>query len=96
MSMKRTKQRGSGGRRDKDIDQDFWAKPKEAEKTWEQATENQPEEAFIVYAMTNRYTKGQLVLHPKFGKGIVTDVEASRVEILFQEGKKKLGHGASG
>ena len=39
-------------------------------------------------------TKGQLITHPKFGKGVVTDVEPSRVEILFQEGKKKLGHGA--
>ena len=45
--------------------------------------------------MTERYGKGQLVLHAKFGKGIVVDVEASRVEILFQEGKKKLGHGQS-
>ena len=96
MSMKRTKQRGSGGGRDKDTDTDFWAKPKEAEKTWEQATENQPEEAFAVYAMTSRYAKGQLVLHPKFGKGVVVDVEPTRVEILFQEGKKKLGHGAQG
>jgi hypothetical protein len=43
--------------------------------------------------MASRYTKGQLVIHPKFGKGVVSDVEQSRVEILFQEGKKKLGHG---
>lgn len=96
MSMKRTKQRGPGGGRDKDTETDFWAKPKEAEKTWEQALENQPDEAFTAYAMTARYTKGQLIIHPKFGKGVVTDVEPVRVEILFQEGKKKLGHGASG
>lgn len=95
MSMKRTKQRGSGGGRDKDTETDFWAKPKEAEKTWDQAMENQPDEAFVPYAMATRYTKGQLVTHPKFGKGVVTDVEPSRVEILFQEGKKKLGHGAT-
>lgn len=96
MSMKRTKQRGSGGGRDNATETDFWAKPKEVEKTWAEATENQPDEAFLPYAMTSRYTKGQLVTHPKFGKGVITDVEPVRVEILFQDGKKKLGHGAAG
>lgn len=96
MSMKRTKQRGSGGGRDKDTETDFWAKPAAPEKTWDQAMEGQPDEAFVAYAMTSRYTKGQLVTHPKFGKGVVTDAEPTRVEILFQDGKKKLGHGAQG
>jgi hypothetical protein len=92
MSMKRTKQRGAGGR-DKDTDIDFWAKPSEPEKTWEEQVEGQADDTFTPYALSERYAKGQLVLHSKFGKGIVVDVEANRVEILFQEGKKKLGHG---
>jgi len=92
MSMKRSKQR-SGGGREKDLDASFWNKPSEPERTWEQQMENQPEEAFAQYAMTARYTKGQLLLHPKFGKGVIVEVEPQRVEILFQEGKKKLGHG---
>jgi hypothetical protein len=92
MSMKRTKQRGAGGR-DKDTDVDFWAKPSEPEKTWEQQVEGQPDDGFVPYVLSERYTKGQLVLHTKFGKGVVLEVEATRVEILFQEGKKKLGHG---
>ncbi len=94
MSMKRTKQR-SGGGRDKDTDVDFWAKPTEPEKTWEEHVEGKPDDGFLPYAMSERYAKGQLVLHTKFGKGIVVDSDASRVEILFQEGKKKLGHGQS-
>ena len=67
----------------------------------EHATINEPcaeakeDSEFTPYAMTERFTKGQLILHPKFGKGIVMDVETARVEILFQEGKKKLGHGQS-
>lgn len=93
--MKRSKQRGSGGGREKELDANFWGKPQEPEKTWDQATEGQPDEAFVPYAMTQRYTKGQLVTHSKFGKGVVVDVEPARVEILFQEGKKKLGHGQS-
>ena len=34
-------------------------------------------------------------MHAKFGKGIVVDVEPSRVEVLFQDGPKKLAHGLS-
>jgi hypothetical protein len=93
MSMKRTKQRGAG--RDKDPDIDFWAKPSAPEKTWDEQVDGKPDDQFVNYALSERYTKGQLVLHPKFGKGVVVDADATRVEILFQEGKKKLGHGQS-
>jgi hypothetical protein len=91
MSMKRTKQRGAG--KDKDVETDFWAKPTAPEKTWEEAMDGQAEDAFLPYALSTTFTKGQLVLHVKFGKGLIVEVEPSRVEILFQEGKKKLGHG---
>ncbi len=91
MSMKRAKQKTAG--KEKDAETDFWAKPATPEKTWEEATEGKPDADFTPYSMSDRFTKGQLVLHSKFGKGIITDVDALRVEILFQEGKKKLGHG---
>lgn len=91
--MKRTKQRGAGGGRDKDTETDFWAKPVQPEKTWEEQVDGKQAESFLPYTLSERYAKGQLVLHTKFGKGVVVDVETSRVEILFQEGKKKLGHG---
>jgi hypothetical protein len=93
MSMKRTKQRGTSSGRDKDTDVDFWAKPKEAEKSWEEHIEGKPDEGFIPYNLSERYAKGQLILHTKFGKGVVVEADAQRVEILFQDGKKKLGHG---
>lgn len=93
MSMKRTKQRGSGSGRDKDNDTDFWAKPKEPEKTWEEHVDGKADDAFMPYAMSTRFARGQLVVHTKFGRGVVVDVEPARVEILFQDGKKKLGHG---
>lgn len=91
MSMKRSKQKSSG--KEKDAETDFWAKPATPEKTWEEQVEAKPDDAFTPYAMGERFTKAQLVLHAKFGKGIVIDVEGARIEILFQEGKKKLGHG---
>ena len=92
MSMKRTKQRGTGGR-DKDTGTDFWAKPAEPERSWEEHIDGKPDDAFVPYVLSERFAKGQLVLHTKFGKGVVVDADAARVEILFQEGKKKLGHG---
>jgi hypothetical protein len=91
MSMKRAKQKGTG--KEKDTERDFWAKPATPEKTWEEATEGKPDADFTPYALSERFTKGQLIAHSKFGKGLVTDADALRVEILFQEGKKKLGHG---
>ena len=93
MSMKRSKPRSSGAGRDKDQETDFWAKPKAPERTWEEQIEGQPDEAFMPYVLAQRFAKGQLVVHAKFGKGVVVDVEANRVEILFQDGKRKLGHG---
>ena len=90
MSMKRVKQKTQG--RERNVDSDFWTKPAAPEKTWEEAVEGKPDDDFTPYAMTERFTKGQLVLHSKFGKGVVAGVESARVEILFQEGKKKLGH----
>jgi len=90
MSMKRAKGKTAG--KEKPGETDFWAKPATPEKTWEEATEGKPDGDFTPYALTERFTKGQLIVHPKFGKGVVMDVDAVRVEILFQEGKKKLGH----
>lgn len=91
MSMKRAKGKTQG--KEKDAETDFWAKPATPEKTWEESVEGKPDGDFVPYVMSERFTKGQLILHSKFGKGIVADVEAARIEILFQEGKKKLGHG---
>jgi len=92
MSIKRTKQR-TYGRRDDGVAFTF-NKPEEAapEKTWEEQMAGQPEEAFVPYSMKSVLSKGALIAHPKFGKGIVVAVEDSRVDVLFSEGKKKLGH----
>ena len=90
MSMKRTKQRGSG--KETDNATDFWAKPVAPEKTFDETMEGKTDEQFKPWALTETFAKGDLVVHSKFGRGVVTDVEGSRIEILFQDGKKKLGH----
>lgn len=88
--MKRVKQRTFGN--GKEDENDPWAKPKVAEPTWEEATAGKTDDAFTAYAMTAKFAKGQLLHHVKFGKGLVLDTTGTSVEVLFQDGKKKLGH----
>ncbi len=93
MSMKRSKAKSSGSSRGGgDDESSYFAKPKEPEKTWAEHLEGKGDDAFVPYAMTSRFAKGQLLAHPKFGKGIVVGVEGQRIEVLFEEGPKKLGH----
>jgi hypothetical protein len=95
MSMKRTKQRSSGSGRNSDEDEpNAWGKPPEPEPTWADV-ESKPDDSFVPFVMSSRYAKGNLILHSKFGKGLVLGVEGTRIEVLFQEGKKKLGHAVS-
>lgn len=92
MSMKRSKQRSSGSSRHAgDDESSAWGKPAEPEPTWAEV-ESKPEGSFVPFALSSRYAKGDLIAHPKFGKGLVLGVEGPRIEVLFQDGKKKLGH----
>ncbi len=92
--MKRSKAKSSGGagRGADEAEDSYFAKPKEPVKTWAEQVEGKGDDAFVPYAMSTRFTKGQLVLHSKFGKGVVVGVEPLRIEVLFEEGPKKLGH----
>jgi hypothetical protein len=93
MSMKRTKQRGTGtGRSSTQDDEDAaWSKPAEPEPKWTEV-DSKPDASFLPFAMSSKYSKGDLILHSKFGKGLVLGVEPGRIEVLFHDGKKKLGH----
>lgn len=62
------------------------------QKTWEELVGSQPEEAFKPYAISTTFVKNELLLHSKFGRGIVTLVENNRIEVLFQDNSRKLGH----
>src|SRR5688572_21761099 len=64
----------------------------ETQSSWAELVADKPDSAFKPYSMTATYSRNDLVQHSKFGKGIVTLVEGSRVEVLFEEGAKKLGH----
>ena len=44
----------------------------------------------IPYDMNAKYRTNALILHPIFGLGIVQIVQPNKVDVLFQEGKKRL------
>jgi hypothetical protein len=93
MSMKRSKPKSSRGSRAGDDEvASIFAKPTEKEKTYEEWTAGQPDEAFAPYSMKTHYSKGALLTHPKFGKGVVVGFEGAVAVVLFAEGPKKLGH----
>lgn len=93
MSIKRSKQVNYKSKfRDTPTDGPFAPKPADPELSWAEHMAGKDDGAFVPYALTSKYEKGALIQHPKFGKGMVTGVEGSKVEVSFEEGTKKLGH----
>ena len=91
--MKRSRAKSGGtGRATGEEESSYFAKPKEPEKTWAEHLEGKDDSSYVMYSMASRFTKGMLVVHTKFGKGVVVGVEPQRIEVLFEDGPKKLGH----
>lgn len=90
MSMKRTKAK-SGAARASDTNQDFFARPVPKEKTWSEHTEGHADADYAPYSMASTFKMGALVVHPKFGKGVIVEVERLKVGVLFEDGPRKLG-----
>jgi len=94
MSMKRTRAKSYGSsRRDNDGTISFGKSSQAAEKTWDDYVSGQSDDAFVPYSMKTKFEQGALINHPKFGKGVVLGVEEQRMDVLFADGKKKLGQG---
>jgi hypothetical protein len=93
MSMKRVKRASTGSSRDSQAEGPFGFSKPTPPPTWAELTKDKSDDAFKPYAMSSTFAKNDLVMHPKFGKGVVTLVEGNRVEILFEDATRKLGHG---
>ena len=91
MSMKRSR-RVSNTAKGSQSEGSFGFSSQSPPPTWNDLIEGKPESEFKPYAMSATFARNDLIQHPKFGKGVVTLVEGSKVEILFQDGAKKLGH----
>ena len=93
MSIKRTKQRTYSPRQRDDELGTTPGRPAEPDKSWDELVAGQPDDALLPFSLKTRYAKGALLQHPTFGKGVVLSAGPSIIEVLFKEGKKKLGHG---
>jgi hypothetical protein len=89
--MKRTKQKTSG-RSGSTSSFGGFGSAKEKEPTWADAMTDKPEDAFVPHSMTTHFESGALISHTVFGKGLVLSVDGAKIEVLFQDGKKKLAH----
>jgi len=94
MSMKRSKQANRFPRY-REVEGPSWlATRKVEEKTydWQAQVAGQPENVFHPYDPQKAFQAEELILHPKFGRGIVTKVDGKRLDVLFQDGPRKLVH----
>lgn len=99
MSMKRSRSvssnRGRGGSGRDDEFSRGRAKPART-YAWETDVAPQPDDAFVAYSPSCAFPQDALILHAKFGKGVITDVQGTKVDVLFEDGEKKLVHNPSG
>ncbi len=94
MSIKRSKTATRGKARAGDGTL-FGAKNSEPKWNWKEHVSEEPEDAFLSYDMGNTFAKKALIKHSKFGKGLVIAVDGVRIEVLFEDGTKKLAHTAA-
>ena len=92
--MKRIKEVRRGPKDGASDDGGFFS-PKPAARVWdwEKDVSAHPDDTFAAYAPSAKYVTEALLTHPKFGKGVVVEVEPQRATVLCQDGPKKLAHG---
>jgi hypothetical protein len=64
------------------------------QRDWQALVGDKDVSAFLPYSMSKTYTAGQLVEHPKFGRGYVKEaLGTTKVAIVFREGPRTLIQG---
>lgn len=60
-------------------------------RQWEAKSAAVPPDAVAWdYKLTERYQKGDIITHPRFGRGFVESTTMDKMEVLFREGKKLM------
>jgi hypothetical protein len=95
MSIKRNKTASRGKAKDSDGESGLGSPKPAPVPIWKDQVGTKSDDAFSPYTLGSVFQKGSLIQHSKFGKGLVTNVDGARIEVLFEEGSKKLGHGTA-
>lgn len=92
MSMKRTKKSSGGKSSAVEASLGFNPPPAELPK-WSETVALRDESIFTPYQVSKVFSRGDHMLHGKFGRGWVISVGTGKVDVLFEEGMKTLAHG---
>ena len=60
---------------------------------WAAVVEGKVAKDFVEYSPRGTFPAGTLVQHTTFGHGLVVSVEAGKINVLFENGVRKLAHG---
>ncbi|MFW5738930.1 MAG: hypothetical protein ACOC1F_01045 [Myxococcota bacterium] len=60
--------------------------------SWTEAVEGKNDTDFRAYSVRESYVMGDGVSHPKFGPGVVVEVEPNKMAVLFESGERRLVH----
>lgn len=61
---------------------------------WSETITNTPDDEVETYGPKSRYLQGQVINHPKFGKGLVEKlIDNNKIEVIFKSDTKTLMHG---
>ncbi|MDP3278699.1 MAG: hypothetical protein Q8Q09_26145 [Deltaproteobacteria bacterium] len=92
--MKRARKSGPSGKSNEDAPLTPFGQVLPSMPLWQEAVGDRDASAFKTWSMTAHFNQNELLEHPKFGRGVVVFVQGPRIEVLFQDGKKMLGHSA--
>jgi hypothetical protein len=90
MSIHRPKRVSHRSSRDSDNPLD--SAPPDKPMSWTAATEGKADADFKAYSVKTTFAQGDLLRHPKFGNGVVVGVESSKIDVMFEDGERKLVH----
>ncbi len=94
MSMKRTKKAVGGAGRGAQAEGSLGFNPPPAgTPKWDEIMANKTDDVFVAYSPGRKFQREELIAHAKFGKGVVFAVDGQRIEVIFEEGVKRLAHG---
>ena len=91
MSLNRPKRASS--RSTKEVDTGYEAVADLRNMRWQSAIDGRNPKDFRLYSVGHSYAAGEGLYHPKFGNGVVVEVESTKITVLFELGERKLAHG---
>jgi hypothetical protein len=93
MSMKRVRKTGAAGSRgNSEGGLTPFGQALPPVPTWQEAVGDKPDAPSRAWSMSTSFARDEIIEHPKFGKGVVVMVQGAKIQVLFQEGTKMLGH----